>query len=225
VSAPSRLAVVAVVMVALVCAALARALPPGRRALAAAPLAWLALAGAVAASGAFAGDGGKPQLVGAFAITATVSGLVVVLRTELGRALARALPLWAPIAAQSFRVPVELALAQAHEERLVNVARTFHGWNYDVVTGASAPIVAIAVWRFGARARGLAIAHALVGIALLVVIVGTAVALLPGGPMAAEQRNVLVLSFPGVWLAAFLAPLAGVIHALSLRQLAGREAA
>lgn len=67
--------------------------------------------------------------------------------SPVGRRLATGLPLWILVAAQSFRPPLELLMHQAYESGLMPVQMSYSALNFDILTGASAVVVALLLRR------------------------------------------------------------------------------
>ena len=135
-----------------------------------------------------------------------------------GGAIARALPLWALVAAQAFRLPLELAMHQAGIARVMPTALSFGGLNFDIVTGATA-IVLAALVAAGRAPRALVIAWNVMGLGFLAVILFVAVATMPGNPLAGDVPNTWVCYVPFVWLPTVLVPAAIAGHILVFRRL------
>jgi len=140
---------------------------------------------------------------------------------SLGRREPRALehpPAW-PIAAQTFRVGVELALFALHAAGRAPVQITFEGRNFDVLVGLSAPWIGwlVATGRIGTKG---ALAWNVIGLAVLANTVGTVATSTPG-PLHLDWPGApltAITSWPIVWLPAFLMPIAVFLHVVSLRQ-------
>ena len=140
--------------------------------------------------------------------------------SPLGRRLATGLPLWVLIASQSFRLPLELAMHGMYERGVMPEQMSYSGYNFDIVTGTSAIVVAILV-KTGVGGTRLAAVWNIVGLALLVNIVTIAIASTPAfAAFGPDRLNVWVMDPPFVWLPAVmvLAALAG--HLLVFRALA-----
>ena len=87
--------------------------------------------------------------------------------STVGTAFAR-LPLWALVAFQGFRLPLELLMHEAAGEGVMPPQMTWTGLNLDVLTGASALVVAPLLAR-GIGGPRLALAWNIAGSALLAV--------------------------------------------------------
>jgi hypothetical protein len=196
--------------------------PPGRRGAVAARagLGLVALLGASAAlalSGLLADTSRKPP---AFLILMALCTAATVLtaRSSLGAALAR-LPLWALVGAQGFRLPLELVMHRAASASVMPPEMTFGGLNYDIVTGASALVLAAALYTRSAP-RAAVVAWNVIGSALLAIIVAVAFAATPlvqaFGP---EHVNRWVFYFPYVWLPTVLVQAALFGHLVVFRRL------
>jgi hypothetical protein len=185
----------------------------------------LGVTGAVAAHGTLADLTRRPPPM-MVVMVAVVLGTVFVARSALGRRIATTLPLWALVAAQAFRLPLEFVMRQAAREGVMPVQMSFEGYNFDVVTGTTA--LALGVALYGGRVpRGLVLAWNLVGSVLLAVVAGIAVASLPWvGAFGPDRVNDFVLYFPYVWLPTVLVPAALFGHiALFLRLVGSNERA
>jgi hypothetical protein len=214
----------AVLVIGLVAAARRAAMPPRAvtrlgAAVAAAIVAWLALAFFLARAGVFRAFDAAPPRVVLLPLTVLATMLVLSRTRRFQRLLAAAPWSW-PIGLQAFRVAVELVLWKLHTEGRIPVQMTFEGRNFDILVGATAPLVAWAVAR-GHAGRGPILAWNLVSLGLLANIVGVAMTSFPG-PLNAGWSggsSALVAEAPFVWLPGFLVPLAVFGHVASLQQL------
>ncbi len=133
-------------------------------------------------------------------------------------------PLAILIGLQSFRLPLELVMHQAAREGTMPVQMTFTGSNFDIVTGATALLVALLA-AFGRAPRWLVFAWNVLGSVLLVAILAIAVASLPAFAAFGrepERLNTWVGFFPFVWLPAGLVSAAVLGHVLLWRRLSAR---
>lgn len=155
-----------------------RAAAPRRAGLAAVIVgAWIALFSMLATAGVFARADLRPPPFAALFVLVLAGGLALGL-SPLGGAVARGVPLWALVAFQAFRLPLELVMHRAAAEGVMPAEMTFgSGYNYDILTGVGAIAVAAALRR-GAGAW-LAVQFALMSGLLLAVIVGVALAASP----------------------------------------------
>jgi hypothetical protein len=178
---------------------------------------WAAAFGALAMSGVLARTAMRPPpVLGAF-VVAIAGGIGWALSRD-GGAIARALPLWALVATQAFRLPLELAMHQAGIARVMPTALSYGGLNFDIVTGATAIVVA-ALIAAGRAPRALVIAWNVMGLGFLAVILFVAVATMPGNPLAGDVPNTWVCYLPFVWLPTVLVPAAIAGHILVFRRL------
>ena len=142
--------------------------------------------------------------------------------SRVGGRLAEYIPIWALVAVQSFRLPLELAMHRMAERGIMPPQMTYTGRNFDIVTGATAIVVAAWLWS-GRGGRSLVLAWNLLGLALLLNVVIVALMSTPRfarfGP---DRLNTWVAFPPFVWLPAVmvLAALAG--HLIVFRAIARR---
>ncbi|HVY31877.1 MAG TPA: hypothetical protein VHB79_35320 [Polyangiaceae bacterium] len=184
-----------------------------------AALAWLAFTGVLGASGFLADfESRPPHLLVVF--LPTLAGTVLLGLSRFGTELAR-LPLPALIAFHGFRFPLELVMHRAASDGTMPVQMTFTGSNFDIATGITAVVVAALAARDRAP-RWLLLAWNALGSALLITILGIAVASLPPFGLFGrkpEQLNTWVAYFPYVWLPAGLVSAAVLGHVLLWRRL------
>jgi hypothetical protein len=143
------------------------------------------------------------------------------LRTSAGARVALAFPLWIIVGTQSFRIVVELFLHQLWIDGLVPKMLTFAGANVDIYVGVSAPVIAWLSTR-GRSGRKLALIWNVLGLLSLTNVVSRAVLTAPGpfNLVHAEVPNLLIGTFPFMFIPGFLVPLAAVLHLLALRAIA-----
>jgi hypothetical protein len=174
---------------------------------------WLA-----AASGILRQWNATPPPFGVFVLTTIVLSVVIAF-TSYGRRLAIGLPLWVLVAVQGFRLPLELAMHEMYERGVMPVQMSYEGSNYDILTGATALVVA-AIVRFGRHGRVLVAVWNVFGLALLANVVTIAILGTPRfAYFGSDQLNEWVADPPYVWLPAVmvLAALAG--HLVIFRAL------
>jgi hypothetical protein len=116
------------------------------------------------------------------------------------------------------RIPVELVLYWLAEHKAVPQIMTFAGWNFDILSGITAPVVFWLAFRNGKTNRKLLIAWNVFGLILLANIVSIAVLSLPSPiqKLAFETPNRAVLYFPFIWLPAVVVPIVLFSHLASL---------
>ena len=183
---------------------------------------WIAGTGLAAARGLLHFAPPPPTI--AIVLVATLVSSIGLGLSPVGRRMALQLPLAALVGFQGFRVAVELLLHRAYVEGLMPVQMSYSGRNFDVVSGATA--ILLAVWlASGHRSRGLVIAWNILGIGLLANILGVALlsAPTPFRVFMNEPPNVWIERAPWIWLPAVMVWAAIYGHVLVTRAiLAGR---
>lgn len=181
---------------------------------------WLALPYTAASRDLIRFDTRPPSFFVAIAV-ALLLALTVAL-SSVGARLAESLSFAALIALQGFRLPLELLMHRAYAEGVMPVQMSYSGHNFDIVTGASAIILAMLLssgespWR-----RAVVRVWNVVGALLLVNIV-TIAALSTPTPLRQfhnEPANVWVRVAPFIWLPTFFVPLALIGHIVIARKL------
>ena len=121
------------------------------------------------------------------------------------------------------RVLIEQILASLCHAELVPVEMTYEGFNFDIISGFSAPIIALycadnleKTWK-----RNVLLAWNVIATGLLLIVVITAIlsAPTPFQQLGFNQPNVGVLYFPFVWLPAFIVPIVLFSHLVIFRRL------
>ena len=123
------------------------------------------------------------------------------------------------------RIPVEMVLWWLALAGTVPMMLTFEGMNYDILSGATAPFVAIFLVSEKRYHRLGAILWNLLTLGLLANIVGHAIL---SAPTPFQQINfdnpmIAVFHLPYIWLPAFIVPAVFFSHLVSLVQLFSRK--
>jgi hypothetical protein len=179
--------------------------------------AWLA-AMAVAATSGLLGrfDVRPPPMVIWFASMVVIT--LALAWSPFGRRFADKLPFVALIGFQAFRLPLELVMHRAAIAGIMPNVMTYTGYNFDIVTGATALPLALYAWR-RPLPRWLIMLWNVTGQLLLFVIAGVALAASPiFRAFGDDQLNVWVTEFPYVWIAVMVAA-ALFGHVVTMRKL------
>ncbi|MBT9556548.1 MAG: hypothetical protein IV100_10995 [Myxococcales bacterium] len=104
-------------------------------------VAWVAFVGLLSGSGLLARFDLRPPPIGLLLPVILAAGLTVGLsaRTTF---LVNGLPLAALVGLQAFRLPLELVMHEAANAGVMPVQLSFSGYNFDIVTGAGAAVLA-----------------------------------------------------------------------------------
>ncbi len=182
-------------------------------------LLWLGITGFVAASGLLRDyDAFPPPMLRVF-----VPGVVLVsvaAFTGFGARLVGGLGWGVLIGFQAFRIPTELMLSSLYQSGKLPIQMTFHGANFDMLSGLSAIVVAWLAARGKIGLRGILVWN-VAGLLLLANIVTIAVLSMPGRlrVFMNEPVNSLVFGWPFIWLPAWLVLAALFGHLLVFRKL------
>lgn len=183
--------------------------------------AWIALTGALAGSGVLARFDITPPPM-ALLIAVVLAGGVLVGLSRAGGALAAAVPLAALVGLQAFRLPLELVMHHAGERGIMPPELSYGGYNFDIVTGAGALVLALAMRAGLAVPRPLLWAWNLWGLWCLCAIAVIAVVTSPMVRAFGDDPrhvNTWVLYLPYVWLPAVLVLVALAGHVVVTRAL------
>lgn len=119
------------------------------------------------------------------------------------------------------RIPVEIVLFCLYKAHLIPVLMTFEGYNFDILSGLTAPILYYFVFISKQTDHKLLLIWNMGCLGLLCNIVTIAMLSVPTPlqQLAFEQPNVGVLYFPFVWLPSIIVPIVFISHLASIRLL------
>jgi hypothetical protein len=182
-------------------------------------IAWLALTAFLANSGILLQFEALPPRIMFVLVPALIAVFVVGTAPKFSPFLL-AVPLAWIIGLQTFRLPLEIVLWQLHRAGVIAPLMTFEGRNFDILIGATAPVVAAlyAKGRISLRWVGW---WNVAGLLLLanVVLHGLLSAPTPFQQIQTQPPTTFVARWPYVWLVALLVPLALFLHIVALRIL------
>ncbi len=185
---------------------------------------WQVAVSALAVTGVLARFDARPPPI-LFVLGFVAVGAQVLARSSFGKTLADGLPLAALVGFQAFRLPLELLMHGAASEGVMPKQMTFTGWNFDIVTGASAVVVAVLV-ALGVGGRRLVLAWNALGTVLLVNVVVIAVSSTPVFSAFGEGAalNTFIAYVPFTTLPTVMVLLAMAGHVMLFRKLLGAPA-
>jgi hypothetical protein len=182
--------------------------------------AWLTVQAVLAYLGFYQNLEPVPPRLLLFGILPTMIVLGYLLISQSGRALISRLPLAFLTTLSVVRVPVEIVLYALATQHLVPTLMSFEGYNFDILSGLTAPIIGYAYGRGNLGWRGLLAWHLLtLGLLLNIVVLALWSAPSPLQRLAFDQPNVAILQFPFVWLPSFVVPVVAFTHLVALRRL------
>jgi len=132
----------------------------------------------------------------------------------------RHLPAAGLLQLQAFRIPVEIFLWWLFLAQNLPQSMTFAGRNWDILAGLAGPVLAAICYGGRRYNQKLATLYNLLGLALLLNIVVTAILSLPTPfQVFFEEPDARIMAtFPVMFLPTFLVPLAYSLHIFSLRK-------
>lgn len=151
--------------------------------------------------------------------------LLIFVFSSKGKVIIKSLSLKNLIWVHVIRIPVELLLHWLYIEKQIPRAMTYDGFNYDIISGITAPlIIALGFTKTGYR-KGLLITWNIVCLILLINIVMMAIVAVesPIQQLAFTQPNRAVLNFPFVWLPACIVPVVLFAHLATLYKLFSKK--
>jgi hypothetical protein len=148
----------------------------------------------------------------------TLGAAVAVGLSPLGKRLATGLPLVALVGFQAFRLPLELVMHRAANEGVMPRIMSYGGYNFDIVSGATALVLALFLAR-GSVPRAVVVAWNLLGSVLLAIIVTVAFLATPLiRAFGDAEVNRWITEFPYAWMAIMVSS-ALLGHVLLARRL------
>jgi hypothetical protein len=123
------------------------------------------------------------------------------------------------------RIPVEIVLLLLFQNGLVPQEMTFEGRNFDILSGLTAPVVALLGFNGSKAKRGVLIIWNLATLLLLINVVAIAVLSFPSPfqRFGLAQPNVGVAYFPYIWLPTIIVPAVLFSHLTALWRLIFRQ--
>lgn len=186
-------------------------------------LLWLAIQAVIGLSGFYTNTHTMPPRF-ILAIGVPLLAIIPLFITPRGRAFLDNWDLHGLTWLHVVRVPVELVLYWLFLYRQIPQLMTFEGINYDILSGITAPVMAVLA--FGIRRWGrialLIWNFICLGLLFNIVVHAILSAPLPFQQLAFDQPNVAVLYFPYVWLPAFIVPVVLLAHLIAIRKLADK---
>ena len=181
---------------------------------------WMGIVGLLGYFGFYrAEDTTPPRFV--FLLGPALLFVIFIFITKRGKEYSRQLDLKWLTLLHTVRVPVEIVLFYVYLEGLIPIEMTFEGYNYDIISGLTAPLMYYLVFvkkRIGRK--GLLIWNFIcLGLLLNILTIAVLSAQTPFQAMAFEQPNIGVAYFPYVWLPAVIVPIVFYSHLASITQL------
>ena len=208
-------------MLAVVTACILRYLSRGTATAVLAGLAvWIAYVGLLSYLGVVSNPAMRPPGAVLIVLPVFLFVLLGLVKTSAALRVALAFPAWLMLGLQSFRIGVELLLHRIWLDGLIPRLMTYEGGNVDIFIGLSAPIIAWAAAK-GRTGQRVALGWNVLGLLALANVMVRAALTAPGAMhlIHAEVPNLAIGMFPFTFVAGFFAPLAVILHVLSIRAL------
>lgn len=169
-------------------------------------------------------DAMPPRLI--FVLLPPIISIIVLLSIKQSREFLMNIPITTLTYLHIVRVPIEIVLWWLAGSQLIPYLLTFEGINYDILSGVSAPFVAIFMVGLRSKSRIGAILWNFITLGLLINIVGHAIlsAPTPFQQFGFDTPNVAVFYFPFIWLPGLVVPAVLFSHLVSLMKLLAKDA-
>ncbi|MEO6135803.1 MAG: hypothetical protein ABIP35_11665 [Ginsengibacter sp.] len=154
-------------------------------------------------------------------ILPTILTVIYLFATQKGRQFMDSLPLKNLTYLNVVRIPVEVVLFWLFLNKAVPEMMTFEGWNFDIIAGITAPVIAYFGFTKTKLNRKTILVWNFICLGLLINIVVIALLSTPSPiqRFAFEQPNIAILNFPFSWLPTCIVPMVLFGHLTSIRQL------
>lgn len=157
-------------------------------------------------------------------LLATLPNMLVILVlfiTKRGRTFIDGMNLKVLTILHIIRIPVEIVLLWLCMHKVVPQIMTFEGWNFDILSGISAPFIYYIAFRKETYNKWVLLVWNIICLILLINIVSIAILSAPFAfqRFGLDQPNIAVLYFPYIWLPACVVPVVLLSHLASIRLL------
>jgi hypothetical protein len=209
---------VAAVVFAIVAAALRYFPKPYRTPFVIGVAAWVVFAAVLGGLGILANSTLRPPGI-VYVFIPTIALIAFTARSRAGWRIAASVPIALLIGAESMRIVVELFLDRLWHAGQLPTMMTFHGANFDILIGASAPVIA-ALYAGNRLNPRIAVAWNALGLLSLANVIGRNVLSSPALHLIATDvpRNAIG-TFPYSFIPALIVPLALALHVAAIRSL------
>ncbi len=180
---------------------------------------WLALTGILSVQGFFRDFQATPPKIALVILPALLAPFLIGCSRRL-RPQIEQVPQQLVIALQSFRVAVEIILYGLAAQHLLPEIMTWNGRNFDILVGATAPIMAYFSFQENlARKKAVLIWNGL-GLVILTNVVFHGLFSAPTAFQIfhTDPANTIIAEFPFIWLPTFVVPMAYFLHIVSIRK-------
>ncbi|WP_298418245.1 hypothetical protein [uncultured Kordia sp.] len=181
---------------------------------------WISIVGVLGINGFYQKQGTFPPRF-ALLLAPTILFILLLFTNKKSRDLMNNFSLkWLTII-HIVRIPVEITLYNVFLAGLIPDLMTFEGYNFDILSGITGPILYYLVFVKKIIGRKGLLLWNIVCLGLLITILTIAVlsAQTPLQQLAFDQPNIGVTYFPFVWLPAIIVPIVLFSHLVSVKQL------
>ena len=181
---------------------------------------WMIIVGTLGYSGFFRVQNATPPRF-VFLLAPGILFVTLHLLTKRGRSFSDKLDLKWLTLLHTVRIPVEVVLYYTFLAGQIPELMTFEGYNYDILSGLSAPIIYYAAFKKEwIGKKGLLIWNFIcLGLLINILTIAVLSAETPIQKLAFDQPNIGVTYFPFVWLPAVIVPIVLYSHLVSIRML------
>ncbi len=119
------------------------------------------------------------------------------------------------------RLPVEICLFWLATHKQLPWSMTFDGFNYDIIFGITAPIMALLYFNFKKISSMVMLVWNALGLISVLLVFIRGIGSLPSPIQIWDfsQPNYAVMHFPFIWLPAFIVPTVVLAHLIAIRRL------
>jgi hypothetical protein len=118
------------------------------------------------------------------------------------------------------RIPVEMCLYWLALQKQLPWSMTFNGYNFDIIFGFTAPIMALLYFTFKKIPARVMLIWNVLGLISVLAVVARGIGAVPSPIQSWDfsQPNYAVMHFPFIWLPSFIVPVVVLSHLIAIRR-------
>lgn len=184
-------------------------------------LAWLLIQSIIAFSGLYLNFNSFPPRMMLFGLLPSLIFLISLFFLKNGKLFIEQIDLQILTYIHTVRLPIEIILFLLFRAELMSIYVTLEGTNFDIITGISAPVIALISFKKRKILKKTLLIWNFLGLLLLINVIVTAVLSAPSTiqMIAFNQPNIAILYFPFNFLPSYIAPLMLFSHLVAIKKL------
>jgi len=184
-------------------------------------LIWLLIQSIIAFSGLYLNFNSFPPRMMILGLLPSLIFLISLFFSKNGKLFIEQIDLKILTYVHTIRLPIEIILFLLFSAELMSIYVTLEGTNFDIITGISAPVIALIAFKKKKILKKTLLIWNFLGLLLLINVMVTAVLSTPSTiqMIAFNQPNIAILYFPFNFLPSYIAPLMLFSHLVAIKKL------